>query len=233
LKRKGEALEASASLFRHERQSLFLIRLSSAKGQGTIPDASRRLLEALERIPDAFVVADADAKIVAENAAFLELTRCATPEEARGQSIEAFLGRPDLDRNLLMTSVREHGIVKNFATILRTRLGERESVEVTGVHAPEEGFFGFLIRLAPREAAAPSAARELPRSIEQLSQLVGRVTLKELVRETTDLIERMCIEAALELTGNNRASAAEILGLSRQSLYSKLHRHGLAASADD
>jgi len=51
--------------------------------------------------------------------------------------------------------------------------------------------------------------------------------LKDLVRETTDMIERLYIEAALELTGNNRASAAEMLGLSRQSLYVKLHRYGL------
>jgi DNA-binding NtrC family response regulator len=61
-----------------------------------------------------------------------------------------------------------------------------------------------------------------------LTELVGRVPLKELVRESTDMIERLCIEAALELTGDNRASAAEILGLSRQSLYAKLHRHGIA-----
>jgi DNA-binding NtrC family response regulator len=47
------------------------------------------------------------------------------------------------------------------------------------------------------------------------------------VRETTDVIERMCIESALMLTGDNRASAAEMLGLSRQSLYVKLHRYGL------
>jgi len=47
------------------------------------------------------------------------------------------------------------------------------------------------------------------------------------VREATDVIERLCIEAALELTGDNRASAAEMLGLSRQSLYVKLRRYGL------
>ena len=41
------------------------------------------------------------------------------------------------------------------------------------------------------------------------------------------MIERLCIEAALSYTSDNRASAAEILGLSRQSLYSKLHRYGL------
>ena len=47
------------------------------------------------------------------------------------------------------------------------------------------------------------------------------------MRETTDVIERLCIEAALELTRDNRASAAEMLGLSRQSLYVKLRRYGL------
>jgi hypothetical protein len=41
------------------------------------------------------------------------------------------------------------------------------------------------------------------------------------------MIERLCIEAALVITGDNRASAAEILGLSRQSLYAKLRRYGL------
>ena len=46
-------------------------------------------------------------------------------------------------------------------------------------------------------------------------------------------MERLCIEAALELTGNNRASAAEVLGVSRQSLYSKLHRYGLGDLAAD
>jgi len=41
------------------------------------------------------------------------------------------------------------------------------------------------------------------------------------------MIEKLCIEAALEITGDNRASAADILGLSRQSLYAKLRRYGL------
>jgi ATP-dependent DNA helicase Rep len=56
--------------------------------------------------------------------------------------------------------------------------------------------------------------------------------LKAIVGETSDLIERMCIEAALELTRDNRASAAEMLGLSRQSLYVKLRKFGLLAKDD-
>jgi DNA-binding NtrC family response regulator len=61
--------------------------------------------------------------------------------------------------------------------------------------------------------------------------LIGRVPLRDLVREATDVIEKLSIEAALELTGDNRASAAEMLGLSRQSLYVKLRRFGLAEHA--
>jgi DNA-binding NtrC family response regulator len=70
------------------------------------------------------------------------------------------------------------------------------------------------------------------RSVEQLTELIGRVPLKDLVREATDVIERLCIEAALELTNDNRASAAEMLGLSRQSLYVKLRRYGLIGPDD-
>ena len=55
----------------------------------------------------------------------------------------------------------------------------------------------------------------------------------QMVRDTTDVIERLSIEAALEITRDNRASAAEMLGLSRQSLYVKLRRYGLADSNRD
>ena len=59
------------------------------------------------------------------------------------------------------------------------------------------------------------------------SELIGRVPLKELIRESADVIEKLCIEAALTQTENNRAAAADLLGLSRQSLYLKLKRYGL------
>jgi len=40
------------------------------------------------------------------------------------------------------------------------------------------------------------------------------------------LLREPQIEAALQITGDNRATAAEMLGLSRQSLYAKLRRYG-------
>jgi DNA-binding NtrC family response regulator len=86
----------------------------------------------------------------------------------------------------------------------------------------------------PRGAAVGGrGGGEATRSVEQLTELIGRVPLKDLVREATDVIERLCIEAALQLTGDNRASAAEMLGLSRQSLYVKLRRYGLGDLGSD
>ena len=87
---------------------------------------------------------------------------------------------------------------------------------------------GFTIRdVGRRLTNEPLTSKDLPRSAGQMTELVGRVPLRDIVRETTDLIEELCIEAALELTGDNRAAAAEMLGLSRQSLYVKLKRFGV------
>jgi chlorophyll synthase len=61
----------------------------------------------------------------------------------------------------------------------------------------------LFIRDIERRVSASEhpVAAKLPRSIEQVTQRVGRVPLKELVRESTDLIEALCIETALEVTG--------------------------------
>ena len=56
---------------------------------------------------------------------------------------------------------------------------------------------------------------------------MGRVPLKDIVAESSELIEQLSIETALQMTHDNRALAAQLLGLSRQSLYVKLRRYGL------
>jgi DNA-binding NtrC family response regulator len=98
---------------------------------------------------------------------------------------------------------------------------------IMGQQGTFDSLNAFVVRGVGRRMTIDGTSAELPRSASQLKELVGRVPLKDLVRETTDVIEQLCIEAALEITGDNRASAAEILGLSRQSLYVKLRRYGL------
>jgi transcriptional regulator PpsR len=109
-------------------------------------------------------------------------------------------------------------------------MGARVEVEISAVTVTHGGqeVFGFSIRdIGARVAEPRQTGAHATRSVEQLTELIGRVPLKDLVRDATDAIERLCIEAALQLSGDNRASAAEMLGLSRQSLYVKLHRYGL------
>lgn len=231
----GQPFAMSASLFRQDRDNRLLIRLAPL--DLAAPPESEPLAQAMERMPDAFVLTDDNFDIIAGNGAFLDLVGLARPTELVGQPISRYLGRPGIDLGVLTTALRDHGTVRGFATIARLGTGDPassdgEPVEVSAVSSGEadELRHGFSIRPATRDAAQAAGA-SLPMS--QLTDLVGRVSLKDIVRESTDLIERLCIEAALNYTDDNRASAAEILGLSRQSLYSKLHRHGLGNLGDN
>jgi transcriptional regulator PpsR len=229
----------SASLFRQESSSLYLVRLAPRDADDPVADARskahEKMVRVLESAPDAFVVTAADGRILTANRAFLDLAQLATEEQARNESLERWLGRPGVDLNVLVANLKQHGAVRLFATTLRGEYGTSTEVEISAVAVNgDEPCYGFAIRNVGRRLAGDTAGRrELPRSVEQLTELVGRVSLKDLVREATDVIERLCIEAALELTGDNRASAAEMLGLSRQSLYVKLRRYGLGDLATE
>jgi transcriptional regulator PpsR len=231
-------LVVSASLFRQENTVLFLVRLvpvGAAAADSVLPQTKSKLLKVVENAPDGFVVTDSEGAIITANAAFVEMAQIATEEQARGQKLERWLGRPGVDLSVLISNLRQRGSVRLFATTMRGEYGTAADVEISAVSVMNGGkpCFGFAIRNVGHRLTETRAARALPRSIEHVTELIGRVALKDLVREATDVIERLCIEAALELTGDNRASAAEMLGLSRQSLYVKLRRYGLGDLAPE
>jgi transcriptional regulator PpsR len=238
----GQQAIAAASLFRQDNTTFFLVRLVplTAGAEGIVlPRAKSTVIRIIEDMPDAFVVTGTDRRILAVNTAFLDIAQLGSEEQARGEPVDRWLGRPGVDTNLLLGSLKDNGSVRQFQTIMRGQFGTVEDVEVSGVSVPEGDVpcFGLVIRRVPRRASDASrrSDRALNWSVEELTKLVGKVPLKELVRETTDIIERMCIEAALQLNENNRAGAADMLGLSRQSLYIKLHRYGIddAGGNDD
>jgi len=235
----GRAFHASASCFRQEQATLLLVRLSPADlptaGSGGANSPSR-LLDLLERSPDGFVVTDLDGAILAANRAFLDITELASEEQVRGTALSTYIGRPGADFPVFTSMLRKNGVVRLMATSARGQHGNQSEVEVSAVWVPEgeEPCIGFTIRdIGRRLASGPQGARDLTRAVEELTSLVGRVSLRDLVRDTVDLVERHFIEAALELTNDNRTSAAEVLGVSRQSLYVKLRRHRLATPGAD
>jgi transcriptional regulator PpsR len=229
----------SASLVRQEGSSLLLLRFSlpDSADSAPVPRGRSLLIRAVENAPDGFVVTDPEGRILIANRAFAELAQLHSEDLARGELLDRWMGRPGVDMNILITNLKQHGAVRLYATTVRADDNSPLEVEVSAVSVPhgDQSCFGFTIRHIGQRLATVDAGPQQPgtRSVEQLTQLVGRVSLKELVRESTDLIEKLCIEAALELTQDNRASAAEMLGLSRQSLYVKLRRYGLGDLTSD
>ncbi|WP_043360855.1 transcriptional regulator PpsR [Belnapia sp. F-4-1] len=233
LQQDGREVLVSATPFRQENASLVLVRLTYPQGESgavVLPRAKSKMLRLVESVPDAFVVTEQDGRIVTANAAFVEMAQLGAEEQAVGQPLERWLGQPGVEIEVLTANLRQRGPVRLFATTLRGEYGATFDVEISAVSVTNGTgpCFGFAIRdIGTRVITPARAAARTPRSVEQLTELIGQVPLKDLVREATDVIERLCIEAALELTGDNRASAAEMLGLSRQSLYVKLRRYGL------
>jgi transcriptional regulator PpsR len=228
----GREFLVAASQFRQDSASLLLIRLSAPAVEEEAGAGKSRaaLLQAVEHAPDGFVMTDKDGRITSANAAFLELAQLSTESQARGESLDRWLGRPGVDLSVLTANLRQYGSLRLFATTLRGEYGLVVEVEISAVSVSESErvSLGFIIRNVGRRLSSASPVGEQAlRSVEQITEQVGRVPLKDLVRQSSDVIERLCIEAALKLTGDNRASAAEMLGLSRQSLYVKLRRHGI------
>lgn len=232
LRDKNEAFMLSASLFRQENSTHLLVRLTPSQPLEKVVENSgqKMVLDAIERAPDAFALTDLDGRVISVNRAFLELAQLVNEELARGESLEKWLGRTGVDLSVLISNLRQRGAVRLFATSMRGEYGSTTDVEISAVAVTgsDQPCLGFTIRDVGRRLTNDvKVGKELPRSAGQMTELVGRVPLRDIVRETTDLIEQLCIEAALELTGDNRASAAEMLGLSRQSLYVKLRRFGV------
>ena len=229
----GEA-QLSAAPLRQAGELFWLISLDAVSDHGADASTDPYILDIVDKMPDAFVLTDDLHQILVANRSFVDLVQAGSAQQLIGQSLVGIIGRADIDLTLIRKQLREHRQVRNFLSILVDRNGSEEPIELSAVMVDRAApVFGYALRsIARREREIAAQGSEFTQSVEQLTELVGRKSLKQIVRESTDLIERMCIEAALVHTADNRASAAEILGVSRQSLYSKMHRHGLGNLSD-
>jgi len=216
-------------------------RKGSAPHSNGAPRGDGTLLASFMRASaDALAFTDSQGRIVAVNRAFATLAQLSSEDEARGESLDRWLGRPGVELDMLITNLRQEGSLGLYATELRGEYGAVSEVEISAsrLEGAGDAVYSFAVRDIGRrlrpEGSKPGP--QLPASVHQLTELVGRVPLKQIVAETSDLIEQLSIEAALKLSRNNRALAAQLLGLSRQSLYVKLRRFGLGeagAGAED
>jgi transcriptional regulator PpsR len=228
----------SATVFRQETGAQFLVRLLQHEASSG-PSGSRQnywITEAMEHAPVGIVLTDRSGQLKSANTEFLAMMGATSVSHVQGVPMENWLVRGGVDWGVLSTNLRQQALVKDFATELRMLSGTELAVEISALsltHLDELQYAFFIKDVARRRAQeTPSASAGMAGSVAELSRLVGRMPLKDIVGETVDMIEKMCIQSALTLTHNNRASASEMLGLSRQSLYVKLRRYGMVSDQD-
>ena len=228
----GEALDAGVTCLRQGNETRLLLRLAatSDKNQSEgVTDSS------FHSSPDGILITDSAGVVIAANSAYLEMAGIRDAEQATGRRADRWLGRSIVDLDVLLGNIQPDKALQLFSSVLRTEFGTRIDIELSAVQIERLGqalILMFIRDVGRRIDADHTTEIHLPRSIEQITGRVGRVPLKQLVRESTDVIEALCIEAALRLTQDNRAAAAELLGLSRQSLYTKLRRFDIGDSED-
>ena len=190
--------------------------------------------DALQTAPYGFLVTDAGGIVLSANEEFIALTGSFSLAQVLGKPFESWLARGGVDWGVLSNNLKQLSSLRNFATELLGQSNTTIEVEIsaTTLSTDEKRYASFIRDVHLLSQTGPVASSNMAGSVSQLAQLVGRMPMKDIVGETSDMIEKMCIQSALELTQNNRASAAEMLGLSRQSLYVKLHRYGLADTND-
>ncbi len=230
--RSEQRLTIEPSVFRAGGQRILHCLLTTVGELPRVADAETSRAAALFRAAtDAIIFTDAEGVVLSGNDAFLDLIGAAHGGDIRGKSLGDHLVRGQIDLNVLIDNARRAGHMRIYSTKLNSVLGARLSVEISATHITEAGapILAFIIRDVSRvEGVRGSTSARVPEEGNRnVMELVGSASLKEIVAETTDVVEKMCIETAVNLTKNNRVAAAEMLGLSRQSLYVKLRKYGL------
>jgi transcriptional regulator PpsR len=178
----------------------------------------------VQRLPEGFVVVDRRGVVLRANNAFLDLSQIGTESATLGQNMRRWLSQPGADISVLLALVQKHGSVRLMSTKLCGELGSTADVEISAVgnKDSEPDYVGMLIR--------DVTARSRPEPGEIFvgePNGDGDTSLEHLVRASTEAIERQSIAAALEKAAGNRTAAAKILGLSRQSLHTKLNKYDI------
>ena len=232
----GKESAHTVSVFHLKRDdgSACLIRIDDRVDPDHVGTAA--LLQSVAHsMSDGLVICDAKGGIQFSNQAFVEMVQAGHHGQLIGENLNRWLGRANTDLLVMLNSLSQGGQVRLFATQLLSEGKSALPVEISGVAIEQTNgkVFAFTVREIGRRLGRDAKASPVGRSGEDLAALVGRMPLKEIVGETVDIIERLCIESALTMTKNNRASAADMLGLSRQSLYVKLRRFGIDGGQED
>jgi transcriptional regulator PpsR len=227
----GRELSMRSTLFRATGEQMLLCQIVDAQSVSVRSDSIDDHLNGLfEKGADGIVFISKAGAILSANDAFMRLTDVVHAQGLKGRSIADFLSRGSVDLNVICENATRTGSMRLYATRLVGENGGEIPVEIatTLLNGGQDTVFAMVIRDASRAEMVRKSSHQITDvDMRSVIELIGSQTLKSIVAKTTDAIEKMCIETAVELTSNNRVAAAEMLGLSRQSLYVKLRKYDL------
>ena len=182
------------------------------------------------------IFTDRTGSISYSNESFLAICDVADNREIRSKSLADFLVRGSVDLKVLIENTASKGTIQFYSTKIKTTFGRQTLVEISATYLGQKSYpaFAFVIRdTSHLDSERHGTDTVSEKALQNVMKLVGSAPLKELVADTSDVVERLCIETAIELTANNRVAAADMLGVSRQSLYVKLRKYDLMSKIPD
>lgn len=217
------------SLMTQESTPVFLLQMTPlGKLAATAPE-HENLDGLLDRIPDAVTIIDESGAIKKANRAFAELVEIGSTDALVDENLGRWLSRPGADLNVLISNIQRHGVVRLLSTTAQGELGTETEIEISasGYEVGSDKRIVLVLRNIARRLSPSPESDSLRTALASMNETVGKSPLRKLVKSTVEVVEQHYVRAALQLAEGNRTTAAEILGLSRQSLYAKLDRYNL------
>jgi transcriptional regulator PpsR len=226
-----------ASMISNENGSYYLFQIVSIGASAPIVPKGELYPseEIFQRFPDGFAIVDQDCIIRRVNHTFLDLVQIGAEGVVLGQSMKRWLSHPGSDISILLNLVQRQGSVRQLSTTLYGELGTKTEVEISAVGNKDKSpeYIGLLLHdvtIRPRiethgrNDTSTDTVTETPSLLEVSGK---ELSLDQLIKASTASIEKRMIAETLEQAGGNRTATAKRLGLSRQSLHTKLNKYNL------
>ena len=224
-----------SSIFRAENEVCIIVRLQK---ENEVKVKENELNNILSKFYDntryGIVFTDSIGTIKYVNDSFISLCKIENQQLLIERPFSDFLARGIIDMKVLIEATLENGSTMPFKTQLISNYDIKTEIEITSTKTSINfvDYICFLISHRPNESE-PETENNINENVvsekatKKIMKLVGSAPLKDLVADTSDIVEKICIETALKMTKNNRVATAEMLNLSRQSLYVKLRKYNL------
>ena len=212
-------------LFRSGNELIVLCKVHSNQSLKKVPvKFSNNATKLYDTCPDGILFITEKGIITEANKSFLEICNITTSNDLIGNNLSSYFKNGINDLKIILEETLKNKKLKKYQTILLTSQGMsfKAGIATCLIQDPKKKIIGMTIRVEN-----VSQEKEKDRNSDNLMSLVGSAPLKSLVAESSEVVEKICIETALKITRNNRVAAADLLEISRQSLYVKLEKYNL------